>query len=177
MKSDAVTTNDCTVYTDHVKTSLQHDQRGDENAHCAFTVTIMEYVLRSGDLCIVIYQIYIQHYATLHSLSLETALHVSGGISIHHQEHTQLYLQHVALVKPLPLPAAIVEVLELQSREETEKEGAPERGQLSSSRHKVHRHCRRGSELPPAAGVKISHKLYLCSLTVLAVTSPADVTS
>jgi len=44
---------------------------------------------------------------------LETALHVSCGISTHHQEHTQMYLQHLALVKPLPLPAAIVEELEL----------------------------------------------------------------
>ena len=31
-------------------------------------------------------------------LFLETALHVSGGISTHHQEHTQLYLQHLAQV-------------------------------------------------------------------------------
>jgi len=46
-------------------------------------------------------------------LYLETVLHVSGGISIHHQEYTQLYLQHLALVKRLLLPAAIVEVLEL----------------------------------------------------------------
>ena len=45
--------------------------------------------------------------------SLETALHVSGGISTHHQEYIQLYLQHLALVKPLLLPAAIVEELEL----------------------------------------------------------------
>jgi hypothetical protein len=42
-------------------------------------------------------------------LYLETALHVSGGISIHHQEHTQLYLQYLVLVKTLVLPAAIVE--------------------------------------------------------------------
>jgi hypothetical protein len=33
-------------------------------------------------------------------LSLDTALCVSGGISTHHQEHIQLYLQHLALVKP-----------------------------------------------------------------------------
>ena len=45
-------------------------------------------------------------------LSLETALYVLGDISTHHQEHTQLYLQHLALVKPLLLPAAIVEELE-----------------------------------------------------------------
>ena len=47
-------------------------------------------------------------------LFMETALHVSDGISTHHQEHIQLCLQHLALVKPLVLPAAIVEELELQ---------------------------------------------------------------
>ena len=36
----------------------------------------------------------------------KTALHVSGGVSIHHQERT-LYLQYLVLVKPLLLPAAI----------------------------------------------------------------------
>jgi len=34
----------------------------------------------------------------------KTALLVSGGISTHHQEHTQLYLQHLVLVNLLPLP-------------------------------------------------------------------------
>jgi len=43
----------------------------------------------------------------------KTALHVSGGISTYHQEHTQLYLQCLVLVKPLLLSAAIVEVLAL----------------------------------------------------------------
>ena len=33
-------------------------------------------------------------------LFLETALHVSGGTSTHHQEHIEQYLQHLALVKP-----------------------------------------------------------------------------
>ena len=47
-------------------------------------------------------------------LYLETALHVSGGISTHHQEHTQFYLQHLVLVRPLLLPAAIVEEVELE---------------------------------------------------------------
>ena len=46
--------------------------------------------------------------------SLETALHVSGGISTHYQEHIHLYLQHLALVKPLLLPAPNVEELERQ---------------------------------------------------------------
>ena len=48
-------------------------------------------------------------------LYLETALHVSGGKSTHHQEHTQQYLQHLVIVKPLLLPALIVEELELCS--------------------------------------------------------------
>jgi hypothetical protein len=45
-------------------------------------------------------------------LYLETALHVSGGISIHHQERIQLYLQHLVFVTQLLLSAAIVEELE-----------------------------------------------------------------
>ena len=58
--------------------------------------------------------IYTQQDATLHSLfCLETALHVSGGTSTHHQERKQLYLQHLVFVTPLLLPAAIVEELEL----------------------------------------------------------------
>jgi len=58
--------------------------------------------------------IYIQQDATLHSLFyLETALHVSGGTTTHHQERKQLYLQHLVFVTPLLLPAAIVEELEL----------------------------------------------------------------
>jgi hypothetical protein len=58
--------------------------------------------------------IYIQQDTTLHSLFyLETALHVSGGTSTHHQERIELYLQHLVFVTPLLLPAAIVEELEL----------------------------------------------------------------
>jgi hypothetical protein len=57
---------------------------------------------------------YIQRYATLHSLFyLETALHVSGGTTTHHQERKQLYLQHLVFVTPLLPSAAIVEELEL----------------------------------------------------------------
>ena len=57
---------------------------------------------------------YIQQNATLHSLfSLETALHVSGGTSTHHQMGIELYLQHLLFVTPLLLSAAIVEELEL----------------------------------------------------------------
>jgi hypothetical protein len=42
----------------------------------------------------------------------QTALHVSGGTSTHHQERIQLYQQHLTFVTPLPLSAAIVEELE-----------------------------------------------------------------
>jgi len=57
--------------------------------------------------CIVNILIYIQQDAMLHSLLyLETALHVSGGTSTHHQEHKRLYLQHLVFVTPLLLPAA-----------------------------------------------------------------------
>jgi len=45
-------------------------------------------------------------------LYLKTALHISGGISTHHQERIQLYLQHLVFVTPLLLSAAIVEELE-----------------------------------------------------------------
>jgi hypothetical protein len=45
-------------------------------------------------------------------LYLETAVHVSGCTSTHHQERIQLYLQHLVFVTPLLLSAAIVEELE-----------------------------------------------------------------
>jgi hypothetical protein len=58
--------------------------------------------------------IHIQQDATLHALfHLETALHISGGISAQHQERIQLYLLHLVFVTPLLLSAAIVEELEL----------------------------------------------------------------
>jgi hypothetical protein len=45
--------------------------------------------------------IYIQQDATLHTLFyLETALYVSGDTITHHQEHKQLYLQHLVFVTP-----------------------------------------------------------------------------
>jgi hypothetical protein len=50
--------------------------------------------------------IYIQQDATLHSLFI-SALHVSGGTTTHQQKRKQLYLQHLVIVRPLLLPAAI----------------------------------------------------------------------
>ena len=46
-------------------------------------------------------------------LYLETALHVSGGTSTHHQGRIQLYLRHLVFFTPLLLSAAVVEELEL----------------------------------------------------------------
>ena len=46
-------------------------------------------------------------------LYLETALHVSGGNSTHHQECILLYLQHLVFVTPLLLSATIVEEMKL----------------------------------------------------------------
>jgi hypothetical protein len=60
--------------------------------------------------------IYIQQDATLDSLFyLETALHISVRTSTDHQEHKQLYLQHLVFVTLLLLSAAIVEELELRA--------------------------------------------------------------
>jgi len=41
-------------------------------------------------------------------LYLGTALHVSGGISTHHQKLISLYLQYLALLRPLLLPVVSV---------------------------------------------------------------------
>jgi len=45
-------------------------------------------------------------------LYLETALHVSGGTSTHHQERIEMYLHHLVFFTPLLLSVAIVEELE-----------------------------------------------------------------
>jgi len=47
-------------------------------------------------------------------LYLQTALLVSGGISTHHQELISLYLQYLALLRPLLLPVMNVTGWELQ---------------------------------------------------------------
>jgi hypothetical protein len=64
--------------------------------------------------CIVIIFQYISNKIQRYTvyLYLETALHVSGGTSTHHQKSIQLYLQHVVFVTPLLLSAAFVEELE-----------------------------------------------------------------
>jgi hypothetical protein len=59
--------------------------------------------------CIVSIFQYISNKMQLYTvyLYLETALHVSGGTSTHHQELIKLYLQNLVFVTPLLLPAAI----------------------------------------------------------------------
>ena len=60
-------------------------------------------------LCIVNIFQYVSNKIKLYTiyLYLETALHVSGGNSTHHQERIQLYLQNLVLVIPLLLSFAI----------------------------------------------------------------------
>jgi len=60
-------------------------------------------------LCIVNIFQYISNKTQLYTVYLypETALHVSGGTSAHHQERLQLHQQHLVFVTPLLLPAAI----------------------------------------------------------------------
>jgi hypothetical protein len=77
--------------------------------------SICHLLILLGDLtfmgpCIVSISNKMQRYTFY--LYLETALHVSGGTSTHHQEHIQLYLHHLVFVTPLLLFAAIVEELE-----------------------------------------------------------------
>ena len=81
--------------------------------------TICHLLVLLGDLtfmgpCIVSIFQYISNKMQRYTvyLYLETALHVSGGASTHHQERIQLYLQHLVFVTPLLLSAAIVEELE-----------------------------------------------------------------
>src|SRR5215470_12908448 len=79
---------------------------------CHFLV-LLEDLMFMGPCIVSIFQ-YIsnrmQRYAVY--FYLETALHVSGGTSTHHQERIRLYLQHLVFVTPLLLSAAIVEELE-----------------------------------------------------------------
>ena len=82
------------------------------NPICRLLVLLGDLTLM--DPCIVSIFQYISnkmHRYTVY-LYLETALHVSGGTSTHHQEHVQLCLQHLLYVTPLLLSTAIVEEVE-----------------------------------------------------------------
>jgi hypothetical protein len=72
--------------------------------------SIYQLLILLGDLtfmgqCIVIISNKMQRYTF--NLYLETALHVSGGTTTHHQERIQLYLQHLVFVTPLLLSVTI----------------------------------------------------------------------
>jgi hypothetical protein len=67
-----------------------------------YIVSIFQYTCISNKM---------QRY-TIH-LYLETALHVLGSTSTHHQERIQLYLRHLVFVTSSLPSAAIVEELEL----------------------------------------------------------------
>jgi len=93
--------------------TLFNAQRNEPNKHKYFLILLSDSAPGVTDKHS---PIYIQQDATLHSLLyLETALHVSGVTSTHHQKRKQLYLQHLVFVTPLLLPAAIVEELRRQS--------------------------------------------------------------
>jgi hypothetical protein len=64
--------------------------------------------LKFMGFCIVNIFQYISNKMQLYTvyLYLETVPHISGGTSTHHQEHMQLYLQHLVFVTPLRLLAA-----------------------------------------------------------------------
>ena len=83
-------------------------------------IPICHLIILLGDLtfmgtCIVSIIQYISNKMQRYTvyLYLETALHVSGGTSTHHQERIQLYLQHLVFVTPLLPSAPIVEELKL----------------------------------------------------------------
>jgi hypothetical protein len=80
---------------------LKNHQQAKQNGQCLYKEMIFQSISDKMQL----YTVY---------LYMETALHVSGGTSTHHQERIQLYLQHLAFVTPLPLPAVIVEELKQQ---------------------------------------------------------------
>ena len=80
-------------------------------------LTVLQ-IIKKFEVCYLHISIYIQQDATLHSLFyLETALHVSGGTTAHHQERMQLYLQHLVFVRPLLLSAAIFVCFPTQIKE------------------------------------------------------------
>jgi membrane protease YdiL (CAAX protease family) len=83
------------------------------NPICLFLVLLGDLTFMGS--CIVSIFQYISNNVQRYTiyLYLETALHVSGGISTHHQERIQLYLQHLVFVITLLLSAVIVEELEL----------------------------------------------------------------
>jgi hypothetical protein len=103
----------------HIR-NRQGEEGGEINPLNAELNPICHLPILLGDLtfmgpCIVSIFQYISNKMQRYTVYLnpETALHVSGDTSTHHQERIQLYVQHLVFVTPLLLPAAIVEELEL----------------------------------------------------------------
>ena len=85
--------------------------------------------------------ILIQH-AMSHSLFyLETALHVSGGTTIHHQERKLPYLQHLVFVTLLLVPAAIAAGSRSRSRSRMKLQFHPDSARQLSANVYVIYHC------------------------------------
>ena len=59
-------------------------------------------------------------------LYLQTAVHVSGVISSHHQELISLYLQYLTLLRPLLLPVVNVTGCEVQFSSSHDGRNSPE---------------------------------------------------
>jgi hypothetical protein len=82
---------------------------------CGAGRLLLNFKIHQGGQCMHLYTVIFQYIANKMQrytvyLYLETALHVSGDISTHHQERIQLYLQHLVFVTPSLLPAAIAEI-------------------------------------------------------------------
>jgi len=95
------------IMTDAPKCHTLNQENNTKFLQCLSVTNFIHWSLqlKTSLQCILIY---IHQDATSHSLFyLETALHVSGGISTHHQERKQPYLQHLVFVRPLLPPAAI----------------------------------------------------------------------
>jgi hypothetical protein len=111
----------CAVYsvfssgkTSHSKIAQFNPLNVELNAICHLLL-LLGYFTFMGPCIVSIFQYTcisnkMQHYIVC--LYLETALHVLGGTSIHHQERIQPYLQHLVFFTPLFLSAAIVKELE-----------------------------------------------------------------
>ena len=76
--------------------------------YSVITMNIIKIFLTFMGLCIVNIFQYKSNKTQLYTvyLYLETALHVSGCTSTHHQESIQLYLPYLVFVRLLLLPAA-----------------------------------------------------------------------
>jgi hypothetical protein len=102
----------CVLFSCHCQQYEINPLNAELNSICHLLVLLGDLTFK-GPCIVSIFQ-YISNKMQRYTvyLYLETDLHVSGGITTHHQKRKQLYLQHLVFVRPLLLPAAIVEELE-----------------------------------------------------------------